>query len=279
MDIIMWRLLLLAAVALAPAAPARAESKHCTVIGSLPYYVTAPGNYCLQQGLAHSSGVAVGIYASNVTLDCNGHHIEHVGGPPSGTGIAGDDLHNVIVRNCHVQNFTYGIWLHGTGNLVEGNHITGSKIWGIYVVGDGTIVRRNRVLDTGGGTGGPMGIYAVYDIDLIDNTVAGVRAVPGSGVGASGIAVMYNDNGVVAGNLIRDVLPDDGRPAFGISIIQSQRLSIHGNRVANPGTAGMAIRCSQGIVDIASDNHASGFAQGGLHLCTDGGDNVVLPTP
>ena len=62
-----------------------ADSFGQTIIGSLPYTITAPGTYVLDSNLVYSSaaGAAITILSSNVTLDLGGHYIYYPGTPTS----------------------------------------------------------------------------------------------------------------------------------------------------------------------------------------------------
>jgi hypothetical protein len=54
-----------------------------TIINSMPYTITAPGNYVLGSNLIYSSAsnAAITIISSNVTLDLGGHFLYYPGTP------------------------------------------------------------------------------------------------------------------------------------------------------------------------------------------------------
>jgi hypothetical protein len=62
-----------------------ADSFGQTIINSVPYTITAPGNYVLGSNLIYSSaaGAAIQIFSSNVTLDLGGHYLYYPGTPTS----------------------------------------------------------------------------------------------------------------------------------------------------------------------------------------------------
>lgn len=263
--------------------PTAAETTHCTVISALPYTITTQGLYCLTQDFstASTTGNFITINTNNVTLDCNDRRLGGLaaGSATQARGIYADGRANVTVRNCQVRGFRIGISLAGSGHTVENNRLDGNTTVGISVSGEGSVVRGNRVLGTGGNTANdePKGIYTADDVDIIDNTVAEVRATAGSDDRAYGIHTWHNYRGVIAHNRVRNVLSDTPGAAFGISNVGSQRVSLFANRISNPGTSGAALLCasSQGI---ATGNHLNGYATA-LDNCTNGGHNAVVLAP
>ena len=139
----------------ATAPPARAETRACTPITSLPTVIATQGIYCLASDLTvdMQTGDAIAVDANNVTIDCNDHRIHNARGVGNqAIGIDTDGADNLVVRNCVVSGFGAGLWLVGDGNLVEDNRLEGNLTAGIFVVGPDYVVRRNRISDTGGGT-------------------------------------------------------------------------------------------------------------------------------
>ncbi len=64
-------------------ATARAETP-CTEINALPFYITAPGTYCLGDSLSYADGrgsAAISIESDDVVVDLKGHVLD---GAPSG---------------------------------------------------------------------------------------------------------------------------------------------------------------------------------------------------
>jgi hypothetical protein len=140
---------------------ARAETVNCTAITALPTVITVQGVYCLTGNLstAMAFGRAIEIQANNVVLDLNGFRLAGLAaGPATGTiGIYGFNRQNLTIKNGTVRGFWVGIWL-GTdgsvagGHLVEDIHADRNTVGGIAVLGSGSLVRRNRVVATGGST-------------------------------------------------------------------------------------------------------------------------------
>ena len=66
----------------------------------------------------------------------------------------------------------------GSGGLVEDNLIESNTYTGINVEGDGTMIRRNRVIDTGGTTvpiGSAYGITTDGAADCVTDTSCNLR--------------------------------------------------------------------------------------------------------
>src|ERR1017187_8409666 len=74
-----------------------------TPISSVPYTISAPGSYYLTGNLAVSSGTAITITASQVTLDLNGFTLSSTEATPTGTGILLEVGGNsdITIRNGH----------------------------------------------------------------------------------------------------------------------------------------------------------------------------------
>jgi hypothetical protein len=165
-------------------AAAHAETVNCTPIKSLPAVISSQGVYCLTGNLTTniSSGIAINITANNVTLDLNGWK---VGGQAAGTttlaaGIF-SDADNVTVKNGIVRGFNVGIYLQGRGSVVEDMLTDENTTVGIEVIGQGSIVRRNQVVDTGGSTLDPGSFAIGIEVDgsgasVEDNEVSGLTA-------------------------------------------------------------------------------------------------------
>jgi hypothetical protein len=207
----MKRLTLAVPMALTLCAPcASGETVNCTPIGPLPATITTPGTHCLTQNLATSmtSGAAITINAHNVTLDMNGWRLNGQGGGTD-TGAAGifSSRHRVTVKNGIIQGFQIGVHLSGRGVLVEDLLLERNRLAGIYVEGESAVVRRNRVLNTGGWTQvantSAYGILNDGERALIDgNTISGLEGV-GTGV-EYGIRLDHSDFVTVRDNVLND---------------------------------------------------------------------------
>ena len=278
-------LLLLASLFAAPT-PARAETFNTCAgfIDTVPATITTQGTWCLRHDVttAITTGNAITIATNNVTIDCNDFKL---GGLQAGVGttaigIYATDRLNVTVRHCGIRGFYYGINLTGTGggHLVEDNRFDGNTRYGLFVIGDGSLVQRNRVNTTGGSTATPgeaYGIFTQYGVDVMSNSVDGVAPAANGGNGSAyGIYTDSNVSGSLIGNRVRGLAPVGGN-GFGYGILNafSARISLRGNDIVGPGF--VPIYCGS-AAGSAKDNIMNGFTAG-LSNCTDDGGNVVKP--
>ena len=279
---------LLAAAALFGAAGAHAAQSYdnCTgFITSLPALVTTQGTWCLKQDLttAISNGNAITIAANNVTLDCNDFKI---GGLTAGSatlaeGIFAQDRFNAIIRHCNIRGFYRGIHISGSsagGHVVEDNRFNDNTYIGIEVDGEGSMIRRNQVFDTSGSTAidSRYGIYALYSVDILDNTVFGVFAANGGNGHAVGIFTFDNISGSINGNRIRGLIKSGTGLTVGIDNNLSDHVSMRDNDISGDATAGsIGLRCADAD-SSARDNSIRRFASA-FSVCNDDGGNVVRP--
>lgn len=267
---------LLAAGIHSPAA--RAETVNCMQITALPATLSTQGVYCLKKDLATqiTTGAAITVDANNITLDCNGYKVGGLSAGPgtNASGIAASARQNVVVRNCNVRGFAIGVNLQGAGHTVEDNRLDGNTRIGVLVSGDGSLVRRNRIVDTGGATTSPFafaGIYVLYSVDVLDNTVAGVTASSGSNQMAVGIYTNQNPDGEIAGNRVRGMTGDGSGFPAGIRNLSSGALRLRNNQVVGDDI-GVAIYCPNAQA-VATGNHLLGWP-GAVVGCTSGAGNV-----
>lgn len=274
-------IILLAATAWSPA---QAETTLCTEITSLPANITTQGVYCLKHDLttAISSGAAITIATNNVTIDCNDWKIGGlVAGVGTGAyGIYATDRVNITIRHCGIRGFLAGIYLTGTssgGHLVEDNRLDLNTQLSLYVQGDSLLVRRNRILQTGGKPAASMSTAAfIYGNGVVqDNVVNGVSPTGVTGnadaIGLNlGIGPFQVDHNFVTGlvplgtgiarGIWGDAYPGSYRNNFVIS----------GSSIAGTGIDG----ASSPAASACGGNTVHGFATG-MASCTDAGGNVI----
>ena len=287
MTIKTWALLgLLALLACAKSASAAQSYDNCTgFITSLPAVISTQGTWCFKQDLATaiSSGQVITIATNNVTIDCNNFKL---GGLAAGvatqaSGIFANNRQNVTIRNCSIRGFFAGVQLQGgttSGNAIVDNRFDGNTCISIYVGGDGSLVQRNRVFDTGGSTmqTNAYGIYAVASVDVVDNTVSGVIATAAGDGSAYGIYTGDNFAGRILDNGVRGLVPDGSGAALGIDNVNSGRLVIAGNHVVDQTSSGtIGLACTI-LNSRAKDNVIDGFSVG-ISVCGDAGGNDITP--
>ncbi|QSX79703.1 right-handed parallel beta-helix repeat-containing protein [Agrilutibacter solisilvae] len=226
-----------------------------------------------------TSGAAITIATNNVTIDCN--HFK-VGGLSAGaatktTGILADGRLNAVVRNCNVRGFYIGAALSGGGHVIEDNRFNSNTGTGVYLEGDGSVIRRNLIADTGGSTISTTaaGIVTAMDVDVIDNTVSSVFVASGADREAYGISASDNTSGSIRGNRIRNLTVLGAGSTFGIFNAVSSRVVMKANHVIGDGTGSslFGIACADDA-GITRDNVINGF-QTGVSQCSDDGSDVV----
>jgi len=205
-----------------------AETTNCTVITGASYAIGAPGIYCLNSSISSQ----IQVNADGVVIDLNGHALEG----PGGTGIYAVDRKNLTVRNGTIRGFHTGIRVDGKashGHLFEQLRVSDNGNAGIYLIGDGSVVRDNLFLNNCGdaGAGARWAIFAagtgvhVHDNEVVEtgvgitpNEVVGIR------IGGSGVVVERN---VVSNAVV-------GSPGSrGITVLASGKNTVIGNRVFN----------------------------------------------
>lgn len=131
-----------------------------TPISSLPFNITASGSYYLTKNLSVSTGSAITIAVSGVTLDLNGFTISSTNASPGGSfavGI-GSALHDITTLNGHIggTGFGYGIISFGTSpanTFISRVSVFGCSIDGINVGASFSTVVESCTVDTVGGSG------------------------------------------------------------------------------------------------------------------------------
>src|SRR6266849_6014665 len=126
-------LLTLGLCALAGSAPARAAAP--TPISACGT-ISAPGNFVVTKNLT-TSGDCLTLTSSNVNIDLKGHTIS---GDGSGSGIIGNNLHNVVINDGKIKHFATGIQLTlagcCTGNdTIQNMNVSNNTGGGIHVGG------------------------------------------------------------------------------------------------------------------------------------------------
>ena len=269
---------------------------HDPYVTTLPTTITAPGTWCLSKDLATAitSGSAISITTNNVTLDCNDFRL---GGLAAGAGtrtmgISALDRVNVTVRNCAVRGFWKGIVLNGStaggdiasGHLIEHNRLDGNTWLGIDVGGEGSLVRDNRITNTGGATGitnnvKAAGIYTSGEVDVVDNYINGVVALAGSNGYAIGINPGSNAVSSITGNRVRNVVADGEGWAYGVGFWgEVGRVTIEDNHLmGSSATNSLAVWCPAVNQAMATRNVAAGWVYANFFQCAVDSGNLTAP--
>lgn len=217
-------------------------------ITTVPATISTQGVWCLNKDLATSiaSGAAINIAVPNVTLDCNDWKLGGLGAgiTTQAIGINGSTS-NITIRNCNVRGFKIGLNLaNGANHLVEHNRFDSNTWLGMAVEGDGTVIRDNRVVDTGGNTEirevMAVAIYTEGDVEVLANLVSGVVVAPGTNGSAFAINLGGNVSGSVIENNVKNVMADGTGLAHAISFfnltgMQTGRVSVDSNNLIGLG--------------------------------------------
>jgi len=163
-----------------------------TVINSVPYTITAPGNYVLGASLTYSlSGTAITVNAHNVTIDLNGHYLYNPTLANSAFAIRSDNKGNITVKNGQIIGFYVGVYLDNTtsgpynaGHLVESVRLTNCG-FGIFLTRGTTSVFQNNQISTtlASGTEG-IGFFSGGGTQVSGNVVSGYST--NSGISSNG---------------------------------------------------------------------------------------------
>ena len=261
-----------------------------TPISSAPYTITISGSYYLTGNLTVSSGDAIDIKASGVTLDLNGFTISSTETQPGGTGtgigilgLAGNVqiLHGNIAGsvsysfgNFRGRGFLYAVLSEGAGGQnvrVNGLCVSGCMGDGIHLgSGNGSIVESCSVNMVGGGGIQADGVASSSAVNCGGNYGISAASVSGSigqsivlGVGIFGSTVensygisqsSIGINGFTVGNSY-----GTSQTGVGLSSAQSAQNCY--------GVSSSATSTAYGLQSfIAEDCVGSGQAGIGLHV-------------
>ncbi len=250
--------------------PAAAETTLCTNITSVPTTITTQGVYCLKQHVSGNlaSGAAITVNTNNVTIDCNDFKIGNLaaGLGTSAAGISATSRNNITVRNCGIRGFRTGVSLTDGLYQVVDNRFDQNTQTAILVSGDGSTVRNNNIVDTGGttviGVNEFHGIRTEGDVDIAGNLINAVVATAGGTRTVYGIRGSNMDASFVRDNRVANLAPSGltgNRHA--IFIESGTNNSVIGNTVVmGSGLLGTdtAIRCGSSLAGliggVATDN-------------------------
>jgi hypothetical protein len=227
---------------LGPANGVLAETVDCTPIPSLPYTISQQGIYCFDRDLSTSisAGNAINILVNNVTIDLNGWKLGGLaaGASTDASGIFANGRSNVTIKNGTIRGFLYGIEiLAGQGHLIEGIRAERNTAIGISVSSDGSIIRNNQVVDTGGSTiaADSFGIRITSDgVRVLNNDVMGVASTGN----AYGIFAFGTTNTVIENNRISGTESSGTGTSAGITVGFAQAMVV-GNRIYGTGDYGI----------------------------------------
>jgi hypothetical protein len=191
----------------APTMKSLQEIEPRTLISSAPVTISAPSSYYLSNNITVTTGTAITIASSGVTLDLNGFTISSTAASPNGYGISISGLvMNITILNGFVQGgvtdngsgafsgsgFAYGISGGSASNVrVSGVAVSGCLYHGIYLNYSYPTVVEKCTVKTAGGSGITANVVessSAYDcgVDGIDadqvSDSSGQAAYTGDGI-------------------------------------------------------------------------------------------------
>jgi hypothetical protein len=135
-----------------------------TVINSIPYTISAPGNYVLGASLTQpgTTGTAITVNAHNVTIDLNGHYLYNPNfAANSAFAIYSNNKGNITVKNGQIIGFYVGVYLdnpssgpYNSGHLVESVRLTNCTFAIFQTNGTGSVFQANQISTTVAGNDG-----------------------------------------------------------------------------------------------------------------------------
>jgi hypothetical protein len=202
------------------------------------------GVYCLTSDIEVSDGYTGIIIDDDVVLDCGGHRITNLGYSAYGISVFGS---NVVVRNCVVEGFSTDIMLSPATRYfrIMGNTILSPGSVGISAGDEGAIM--GNVFYSAGADGGPRWFINAGTADIQDNLIVNGAAQPTAEYGARyGISTFSNNGGVVARNVIRNVVPAYGSQGVAIHAGAGYPVIYRNVMSAPPGRGDAGMYCHDG---------------------------------
>jgi hypothetical protein len=196
-------------------------------VTSVPTTISKAGSYCLTADIAARSmtGIAIWIKASDVRLDLGDRKIVGPGGATEASAIVAEPTaQRVSIKNGLIRGFKIGVNSQGALARVENVQVDRCTSIGIFVAGQGSLVRGNRVTNTTGNAAGlpdvaGTGIMACGPATVVeDNVVTGLPHAEQAQWGDE-LGIMVSGQGSVLRN---NVVIDDDVPCcrltYGISV-------------------------------------------------------------
>lgn len=145
-----------------------ALSRAATIITSVPYIITVPGEYEFVTDVTANGTDGIEIRASNVTLDLKGHTLRQAGTGKSATGTLG--ANNIVIKNGTIIGFDQGVILTGQQNVAENLHLVHNSI-GVQFTGDNGFIQGCLIVGQGGAGVGIV-ILSGSGVQMINNQIS-----------------------------------------------------------------------------------------------------------
>lgn len=258
----------------------------CHVIASVPFDISAPGNYCLKDNMSTDLiGGAININSSNVTLDCRGRSITHTVATNEATAIGGGGfgpVADVVVRSCKIINFATGIHFSPGSEHIEilNNDILQSAIDGIVLWGSHSRITGNHVVNANDRIGLGFvrnitvtafepGIRSTGNV-ISNNMVTGAHGANGMW----GIRVDMTQDVTINNNHITDMKPNEGGFSYAIAADATGSSRIVSNVMMSRIGSNMGIAAGGAL---CTRNIAVGLVTAGYEWCNRSVNNTIVP--
>ncbi len=252
----------------------------CTsTITSIPVSLTIKGVHCLKSDLqtGKATGFAIRINRDDITVDLGGFRILGTAGSNTTTsGILATNKKNITVRNGTVEGFYRGVYLDesggdNTGLLVEHIHAVRNTFTGIQAEGEGIVIRKNRVEETGPGDQSAVA-YAIYlnsckDVLVAKNFISNVTESNTS----AGVRAQNCPETVIKKNVILNT--NTASQKFGIQVLNTGDFLLVANKILNTIAGTTGLRASTGADASCVGNIVKNYTN--LHsTCADLDSNL-----
>ncbi len=210
--------------------------------------LTTSGTYIVTQDIYYTGDSCIIVTASDTTVDCNGHLID---GDGFASGVYISLVDGITIKNCRINNFTYGIRMEHTDNHELLNNTLTYNNDGIYMYDSfGNVVTGNNA---------SLGINDGFDLSTFSGTVTDNTAYDNGANGfnfnsasatitnntaysnsGAGFSISYLNDSSITGNTANS----NGQ---GISITSGFRNTLLGNKINDStGSYGIYMFVSEG---------------------------------
>jgi hypothetical protein len=211
--------------------------------------VLSNGAYCLTSDVTVVNQAGF-FLDGDAVLDCRGHTIsgaivQPYSGPLAfGVVISGP---NSAVKNCVIEGFHSGIQALDDYFRIENNTLRGFQYYAIYTDANQGLIKGNLV-HSAPGSGRSGMIYAQGVVDIVGNVIFGAEGpADKDDFGRFGIRARYDLGGVIARNVVRNILPSHGGYGAAIDLIGQNPLIYRNTMTAIPGRGDMSVFCESGV--------------------------------
>ena len=203
------------------------------------------------------AGTCFNVLADGVTLDCQGNSII---GDGTGNGISLSGRTGVIIKNCTITNFNYGIFLQSSSDNILTDNIVSLNAGGIFLDSKSN----NNILT---GNNASNNIFDGIDLNSNYNTLTDNTA---SSNGWIGIGIWSSSNNILTDNTV------NSNAGIGIGInldYGSNNNTFTGNTVNNNHGRGFSLGVNSNNNNL-TDNSINNNAKEGIYVLNSG-SNII----